>query len=341
MDQIASRNQICGRIGRNVTAHAPKVSVIIPAYNIAEYIAEALDSVFAQTFRDFEVVVINDGSPDTENFERVLEKYFDEIIYLKQENRGVGPARNVAIEHSRGSLLAFLDGDDIWLPDYLESQVKFLETEDLDLVYSDAYLFGNAALEGRTYMQDSPSSGEVDFESLLDLRCNVILSGSVARREAVENAGMFEPKDVRAQDFHLWLRMSHQGARIGYQKKALLKYRVRVNSLSGDSVQRVVREINVYHRISDTIELNESQERIVKKHLERLEAELEIERGKSFLLKEDFAAARKAFEKANEYRRSFRLKIIIRLISFAPQILLKIYHARRAGDIDLVPGGVK
>jgi glycosyltransferase involved in cell wall biosynthesis len=327
--------------GRNVAERAPKVSVIIPAYNIAAFITETLDSVFAQTFKDFEIIVINDGSPDTEKFERVLEKYLDEIIYLKQENRGVGPARNVAIENSRGEILAFLDGDDVWLPEFLESQVKFLEANKYDLVYSDAYLFGASALDGRTFMHDSPSTGEADFESLLDMRCNVILSGSVARRKAVLDAGMFEWKDVRAQDFHLWLRMAHRGARVGYQKKALLKYRVRLDSLSGNSVQRVAREIDVFHRVMDAIELNESQQKIVRDHLQRLEAELEIERGKSFLLREDFVSAQQAFEKANEYRRSNRLKLIIFFVRFAPKLLLKIYHSRRADDIGFVPGGVK
>jgi glycosyltransferase involved in cell wall biosynthesis len=333
--------KISKRTGQNVAKRTPKVSVIIPAYNVAEYIEEALDSVFAQTFKDFEVIIINDGSPDTEEFERVLEKYFDKIIYLKQENAGCGPARNVAIQIARGTLLAFLDGDDVWLPGYLGSQVAFLETHDYDLVYSDAHLFGVSAYEAKTYMQLSPSEGKADFESLLDMRCNVLLSGSLARRKAVEGAGMFEWKNVRAQDFHLWLRMAHRGARIGYQTKPLLKYRIRVTSLSGDSVQRIEREIDVYHRVMDAIKLDESQQEIVQKHFTRLEAELEIERGKSFLLNKDFVAAREAFEKANQYRRSNRLKVIIWLVRIAPKLLLSIYRSRRAGDIDLVPGGAK
>lgn len=333
--------KISKRIGQNVAERAPKVSVIVPAYNVAEYIEEALDSVFAQTFEDFEVIVINDGSPDTEEFERFLEKYLDKIIYLKQENAGCGPARNVAIQNARGSLLAFLDGDDVWLPGYLESQTAFLETHNYDLVYANAHLFGNSAFEGKTYMQLSPSDGKADFESLLDMRCNVLLSGSVARRKAVEDAGMFEWKNVRAQDFHLWLRMAHRGASIGYQTNPLLKYRIRLTSLSGDSIQRIQREIDVYQRVMDVIELNESQQKIVEKHFTRLEAELEIERGKSFLLRKDFVAAREAFEKANEYRRSNRLKLIIWMVRIAPKLLLSIYRSRRVGEIDLVPGGVK
>lgn len=315
--------------GTRVQAGAPQVSVIIPAYNIAEYIEEALDSVFAQTFTDYEIIVINDGSPDTVEFEKKLEKYLDRIIYLKHENVGVGPARNVAIEHSRGRLLAFLDGDDVWLPEFLASQVEFLETNGYDLVYADADLFGGSALDGRTFMQNAPSAGEANFESLLDMRCNIVLSGSVARREAVIDAGMFEPTDVRAQDFNLWLRMAHTGARVGYQTKVLLKYRIRPGSLSGDQVQRVEREINAYERIQAMIEFSESERKIVERQLKRLEAELEIERGKRFLLEEDFVAARRAFEKANDYRQSRKLDLIIRLIRISPRLLLKIYRSQR------------
>lgn len=335
------RKIISKKVGKNVKPAAPKLSVIIPAYNIAEYIAEALDSVLSQTFKDFEIIVINDGSPDTGEFEKVLEKYSDEIIYLVQENVGCGPARNVAIGHSRGELLAFLDGDDVWLPEFLESQINFLEENSYDLVYADAYLFGDPSLTGKTFMQNAPSEGEADFESLLDMRCNVIISGSIARRKNVLDAGMFEWKDARAQDFHLWLRMAHKGSRVGYQKKVLLKYRTRLNSLSGNSIQRVEREIGVYHRIMKAIELNDSQHRIVQGQLKRLETELEIERGKSFLIKEDFAAAQKAFEKANEYRQSNRLRMIILFIRFAPRLLLKVYRSRRAADISYVPGSVK
>ena len=182
-------------------------------------------------------------------------------------------------------------------------------------------------------MQDAPSEGEANFESLLDFRCNVILSGSVARRQAVEDAGMFEPTDVRAQDFNLWLRMAHRGARVGYQKRVLLKYRVRLDSVSGNSIQRVEREINAYDRIAGMLELNERQKEIIRRQKARLNADLEVERGKSFLLKEDFAAAKNAFSKANEYRKSKYLQAIIWLIKIAPRLLLKIYRKSRAGEI--------
>src|ERR1017187_357681 len=96
----------------------PTVSVVIPAYNTAPFITEALESVFAQTFRSFEVIVINDGSPDVVELEQAITPYREQILYLQQENRGLAGARNTGIHHARGKYVAFLDSDDCWLPDY-------------------------------------------------------------------------------------------------------------------------------------------------------------------------------------------------------------------------------
>src|ERR671939_2007579 len=97
----------------------PAVSVIIPAYNAAAHIGAALDSVFAQTFTDYEVIVVNDGSPDTPELERALDAYAGRLLYVRQENRGPSGARNAGIRRARGEYVALLDSDDLWLPAYL------------------------------------------------------------------------------------------------------------------------------------------------------------------------------------------------------------------------------
>lgn len=324
-------------IGAKVVVSAPRISVITPAYNISEFVVETLESVFAQTFQDFEIVLINDGSPDTEKFEKVLEPFLDRIVYLKVENIGAGAARNIAIENARGEFLAFLDGDDIWFPEFLASQIEFLEKKSLDMVYCDAEFFGDLASEGKTYMETTASNGEVTFESVLDLQCNVITSGTVARKKKVVEAGMFEWEKVRAHDFHLWLRMLKNGAKISYQRKVLLKYRVHLESLSGNSLQRVQREIDVYDRVLRKIELTESEKKIVQNQLERLKSELELERGKAFLLNKDYVSAEKSFSKANEYKKSFRLKLVVLLTRIAPQLLIKVYRFRRSDEIGFIP----
>lgn len=325
------------RVGRDVCVAAPRVSVVTPVYNAAGFVAETLASVLTQTFRDYELIVVNDGSPDTAELERVLEPYLEKIIYVRQRNAGAGAARNAGIERARGELVAFLDGDDVWLPEFLQAQIEFLEKNDFDAVYADAQLFGGSVYDGKTFMQTAPSRGVADFDALLDLRCSVITSGIVARRRAVVEAGMFEPEKVSAEDFMLWLKMAHAGARFGYQPKVLLKYRIHPDGLSGDSVRRVERGISVFRRVERSFALDAEQKKIVERQLERFESDLQIEFGKSFLLQRNFAAAQIAFVKANEFRRSHRLRVIAALAKFAPRLLLRFYRSRRRAEIPFVP----
>src|SRR5208283_4207726 len=99
----------------------PQVSVIMPAYRVSAYIKDAVDSVLAQTFQDFELIVVNDGCPDTEALERVLGPYRSRIVYLKLEkNVGLASARNAGIQASHSPYIALLDADDIYEPNYLE-----------------------------------------------------------------------------------------------------------------------------------------------------------------------------------------------------------------------------
>src|SRR3981189_821328 len=122
-----------------VAANAtPKVSVIIPSYKTAQLIARCLDTVMGQTFQDFEAIVVNDGSPDTPELEKVLEPYMGRIVYIRQPNKARAGARNTAIQQARGEFLAFLDSDDSWFPDHLASQMKLVDADrSLDLAYSN------------------------------------------------------------------------------------------------------------------------------------------------------------------------------------------------------------
>jgi glycosyltransferase involved in cell wall biosynthesis len=328
---------IIKRVGSNVFGRRPMVSVVIPAYNSAEYIAETLESVIAQKFREYEVIVVNDGSPDTEQFERAIRSRLEDIIYIKQHNAGAGIARNHAIEAARGEIIAFLDADDVWLPDFLASQYVFLNRHSYDMVYCDAILFGINSAYRRTFMETAPSKGEANFESILDLECNVITSGTMARRQMIIDAGMFETERVRAHDFHLWLRMAKKGAKIGYQRKQLVKYRVRLDGLSGDSVSRVEREINAFERVRQSIEMTPKELAIVRRRIAGLEADLAVEQGKAFLLQGDYPEAAVAFRVANRHRRSLKLSLVTLLTRLAPRTLLKFYTSARSSEIVLVP----
>jgi glycosyltransferase involved in cell wall biosynthesis len=306
----------------------PLVSVVIPAYNVAAYIGETLGSVFAQTFGDYEVIIINDGSPDTLELERVLAPFLERIVYLTQENGGAAVARNRGVQAARGEFVAFLDADDLWLPDYLAEQLEFVRSGDYDLVYPDALLFGDSPLAGRTFMETAPSNGEVTFKSLISGQCNVITSGVVARRQLILDAGLFDEQLRNAQDFDLWLRLVRRGARAAYQRKVLLRYRFHENSLSGDALNRINRELRVLGKFESLPDLTTDERAVVAETTRRLRTEFELESGKLELSRGNFAEARAAFGRANQFRRSWKLGAARLLLRVAPRVLQKIYVRR-------------
>jgi cellulose synthase/poly-beta-1,6-N-acetylglucosamine synthase-like glycosyltransferase len=132
-----------------------QISVAIPVYNRADYLKETLDSIFAQTYSPYEVIVVNDGS--TDHTTDVMTSYGSRIIALHIENSGAAFARKTAAEASTGNWLAFCDSDDLWLPHHLERRVSLLKMHpDIDFSFSDLIPFGSAAIKGCTYFSDAP-----------------------------------------------------------------------------------------------------------------------------------------------------------------------------------------
>lgn len=312
---------------------APAVSVIMPAYNVAHFIAETLSSVFAQTFTDFEVVIVNDGSPDTAELERALEPYRDRVRYIRQENRGAGAARNTALRAARGEFVAFLDADDLWEPGYLAEQLEFLRGGNYDLVYSDALIFGDSPLAGKTFMETAPSEGEVNFKSLVHYECNVITSGVLARKRPILEVGLFSEQIRNGQDFELWLRLVRRGARAAYQRKVLLRYRCHAESLSStDAVGRNKRQLSLFEKIVETHDLSAEERAEIDRVFKKLRARLELETGKVRFIEGDFAEARRHFEAANGYRPSWKMRAVILLMRLSPRLLRRLY-LRRLGKL--------
>ncbi len=297
----------------------PKVSVIMPVYNTAQYIVEALDSAFAQTFDNFEVIVINDQSPDTEVLERILAPYQNRIVYIKHENRGLAGARNTGIRQSRGEFLAFLDSDDCWFPNYLESQLNLLEqTPSLDVLYSDALHFGDSVHSGKTFMQTYSSNGPVTLESLIREDCQVIVSCTVARRQAVVDAGLFDEKFTRCEDFDLWLRILRIGGQMGYQREVLGKYRSRPDSLSRDTIKVLQALLEVYKKTEKWLELAHETQILIQNRTRQIQANLDLESGRVFLANGEFDRARDSFRKANDFFHRRKLKMTILGLQVAP-----------------------
>src|SRR5579862_9534186 len=160
----------------------PAVTVIIPAYRAAKVVGMALDSVFHQTQNEggMQVIVVNDGSPDSDDLVEAIKPHAGQIRYIVQDNEGPGSARNTGIREADGAFIAFLDADDYWPPDYLARQLQFFEDNPVaDMICADGLIVGDSALAGTRLMDMRPPAGEINFESLLMGLCTIVLSGVV------------------------------------------------------------------------------------------------------------------------------------------------------------------
>lgn len=309
------------------TTSQPLVSVVVPAYRVTEFIKETLDSVRAQTYPNIETIVVNDGTPDTAELEEVLRPYMNEIVYVKQENRGASAARNRGMQECSGSLIAFLDGDDLWLPEFLESQVHFIQSgPGYDLVYCNAFHFGNDCV-GMTYMDTCPSDGKVNFESLITAKCNVISSGVLARKESLLRAGSFDESLRSAEDFDLWVRLSRlDNIRINYQRRVLVGYRHRSGSLSTDFTRHLEHSLRVFEKILTREDLSSAERRLVGDTLTRYRARLAVRKGKAYLLEGDFAEATQSFKSAQSLDPNWKLSMALAFMRISPSVVQRVYR---------------
>jgi len=303
------------------------VSVIIPAYRAAHYIGQTLSSVFAQSFTNFEVLLVNDGSPDTDQLERALAPFSGRIRYLKQDNRGPSAARNTAIHQARGKYLAFLDSDDFWLPHHLADQIEWLERNpELKLVYADSILLMDDAPIGRAFEISALQSGPVTFEKLVRESCTVNTSSTVALRQAVVEAGAFDESMHRCEDLDLWLRMCHRGARIDYRPNPQVCHRIR-NGLAADRERMKQAHIAVYRKALSVLAVTSGERAMIEDCIRTLEGGLHLERAKRLLLEKQYAEALTATRAANSILHSWKLRMAIAGIEHMPGLFRQSYGA--------------
>jgi len=310
-------------------AKAPLISVVVPAYRAAQFIAASLDSVLAQTFQDFEIIVVNDGSPDSEDLEKVLEPYRSRTLYLRQENQGVSSARNTGIRAARGEYVGLLDADDLWKPDHLAAQLALFEADPtLDMVYADARIFGDVPEAGKTVMELRPSRGEVTLERLVTQECSVNLCPCLIRREILFRAELFDTTVHRAEDVDLWIRIVLHGGRIGYQRRVLADYRRHQGGASANTIAMIESFIGVLSKIALRPDLSPADLRIIERQILVEQARMELEQGKRAFLAGDSAAAISYLSRANVQQKSIKLALILRMLRVAPGFMKTLYQWR-------------
>ena len=230
----------------------PKVSVIIPVFNASKYICQAVDSVLTQTYKDFEIIVVDDGS--TDHTAEALKKYGDRIKYLHQDNAGPTVARNNGINKTSGEYIAFLDADDLWYPENLKQKVSFLKTHcPVPAVCSDFEVFGGvshpSSFNSRGLFRDR-KRGEAfiipDTLALLIGQAFMFSSTAVFTRASFDKYGFFETGS--SEDYDLFLRMA-LGGDLGCINEVLVRKRDHEQNISKAADQNFSSRIDVLSRL--------------------------------------------------------------------------------------------
>jgi glycosyltransferase involved in cell wall biosynthesis len=297
----------------------PQVSVIMPTYNTAHLIAASLNSVLEQTFSNFEIIVVNDGSPDTTELEVILKPYQGRIVYIKQENRRAAGARNTGISKARGEFLAFLDSDDAWLPDHLAFQMQmFKEDPALDLVYSNCLSVSDPKYP-QEFMSRCPSAGSATFMALVMEQCQIPISTVVARKSVIVRAGLFDESLARCDDYDMWLRAAFHGAKIGYTRRVQARLTDgRPGSLGASSARMTEAYWKILQKMDQTLPLNHSDRSAVQKRSTKAHGLYLLEEGKLNLRQGQIAAAKSLLSEANSYLRIPKLSLVLLGLSLAP-----------------------
>ncbi|GGE77131.1 glycosyltransferase family 2 protein [Sphingomonas prati] len=214
------------------TPPVPAVSVLVPAYRCAAFIADALLSLQAQTMPDWEAIVVDDGSPDDLLGAMAPFACDSRIRLIRTANLGVSAARNRALEDARAPLIALLDGDDIYLPDYLAVMTQAIAANpDIGFVTCDAIYFGNAKLNGLSFSSVSPQALPATLDRVLTRQFNVF-TACMLKAAALRSVGGWSNDLQSAEDLDLWIRLLENSWACGVVPQALHRYRRRPDSLS-------------------------------------------------------------------------------------------------------------
>ena len=272
----------------------PSISVVIPAYQAAAFISEAIDSVLAQTHPAHELVVCDDGS--TDELAGVLERYGDALTVVRQENKGLAGARNRAVAETSGEFVAVLDADDVFMPEYLERMVDAaVERPDLDILACDAYLEVDGRIVG-TYYPDV-AKFVVGDQRRGAIHTHFIFGLATIRRERLLAVGGWDESMRLIEDTDCFVRLILDGGRAGLVEEPLARYRLREGSLSSDRGATMAAQVTMLEKFLDHPALDDGDR-------DFLRHELRIKRAEARM-----AVAEAALDRGTPNRRSAALAL--------------------------------
>ena len=224
----------------------PLVSIITPVYNGSQYLSEAIESALAQTYKNFELLIVNDGS--TDNSADIIRPFLKDsrIIYIEQKNAGVAAARNTALKQARGKYIGFLDQDDLWLNNKLELQITALEKDgSLALVHSRQDFIDSHGNK-KKYDWITEGEGYCFRENFIKNRIAVLTV--LIRKKIIDEIGFFNEQLSGADDYEMWLRVTLKYP-IKYIDQSLAFYRFHDNNVSKDSFRMTITDLKTINTI--------------------------------------------------------------------------------------------
>jgi hypothetical protein len=328
---IAGAAHCCGRCGSRVrlvrTSTTPSFSVIIAAYQAADTIAEAVESVLAQTLAAAEIIVCDDGSDD--DLGAALAPYHDAIALLRKPHGGEASAKNAAARAATGDFIAILDADDAFAPTRLERLAELAqERPDLDILTSDAWLEVDGQQVRRCYNPDWPFAFEHQREEILQR--NFVFGLTAVRRRALSAAGGFDESIERTTDWDCWLRMILRGSQVGVVMEPLARYHVRRDSLSADRVGMCRGAVRTLTKALSDPELREHERPIVATALLGYERELRLLEGRAALIQGEPGVRRRMLALARDAGYPPPARTLALLAALAPGRARRVQRRRAA-----------
>lgn len=309
----------------------PVVSVVMPVYQGREHLAAAIDSVLAQTFEEFELLVVDDGSTDGSSaIARTYAGRDPRVNYRRQENAGQGAARNAGIAVARGDAVAFLDQDDLWLPEKLARQLPLLD--DTTVVYSDTYILRDGGRSREERLSDHLDGwpAPATLTSLIDGNPIPILTALLSRRLLLTHGGFTsDPALKGVDDYDLWLRLAAAGVKFTYVPEPLAVYRVHAAAMSADQVGMASARLALFEKLA--AEEKGTQSRVFasrRRQERRVLATALWQRGSSAIACEDVQAGRADLVRAVRVAPTWWRCWVLAVLLAVPPVLLRI--ARRS-----------
>jgi glycosyltransferase involved in cell wall biosynthesis len=306
----------------------PGVTVVMPAYNVEQYIAAAIESVLAQTFCDFELLVVDDGATDgTAAIAESFVRRDSRVRLLQKTNGGLSSARNAALRRSTAPAIAILDSDDLWDPRFLEAQIELLaKRPDVDIVSGNARNLGGSAhaRPARPFPDPRPDPGLLEI--LADEEAIFIMS--VFRRRVYEVVGDFDETMRSNEDYDYWIRAAIAGFRFARNDRPLGWYRRRDDSLSASDARMLRGILRVYAKAAPLLSGNPEAIRIVESQIARFETERFAAEARDAIRAGDFQVARERLNVLRQRRGGATVRVAAILAQWSPGLLARAFRVR-------------